>query len=371
MFIISVELREIRLPLVHPFETSFGRTTERRIILVRVTNKNGAEGWGECTAGEGPFYCEEWTDTAWVTLKSFLAQILIGNEIENAADVWKLMRAVRGNRMAKAAIETACWDLEAKQLKVPLWKHLGGERKEIPCGVSIGIQNTADELVEKIEKELAAGYQRIKIKIKPGWDRNIVRQVRKKFPEIQLMADANSAYTLADVDLFRELDQFGLMMIEQPLAHDDIFDHAALQQQIKTSICLDESIRSRDDAEHAIALGACRVINVKLGRVGGYAQAKEVEQVCRENNIPVWCGGMLESGIGRAHNIAMATLSGFTLPGDVSASSRYWEEDIVDPPVTVSTAGTIAAPEKPGIGFDVNVARIERNTVRKETISAN
>jgi o-succinylbenzoate synthase len=371
VFIISVELREIRLPLVHPFETSFGRTTERRIILVRVTNKNGAEGWGECTAGEGPFYCEEWTDTTWVTLKSFLAQIVIGNEIENAADVWKLMRAVRGNRMAKAAIETACWDLEAKQLKVPLWKHLGGERKEIPCGVSIGIQNTADELVEKIEKELAAGYQRIKIKIKPGWDRNIVRQVREKFPEIQLMADANSAYTLADVDLFRELDQFGLMMIEQPLAHDDIFDHAALQQQIKTSICLDESIRSRDDAEHAIALGACRVINVKLGRVGGYAQAKEVEQVCRENNIPVWCGGMLESGIGRAHNIAMATLSGFILPGDVSASSRYWEEDIVDPPVTVSTAGTIAAPEKPGIGFDVNVARIERHTVRREIIHAN
>jgi O-succinylbenzoate synthase len=371
VFIISVELREIRLPLVHPFETSFGRTTERRIILVRVTNKNGAEGWGECTAGEGPFYCEEWTDTAWVTLKSFLAQILIGNEIENAADVWKLMRAVRGNRMAKAAIETACWDLEAKQLKVPLWKHLGGERKEIPCGVSIGIQNTADELVEKIEKELAAGYQRIKIKIKPGWDRNIVRQARKKFPEIQLMADANSAYTLADVDLFRELDQFGLMMIEQPLAHDDIFDHAALQRQIKTAVCLDESIRSSADAAHAIAIGACRVINVKLGRVGGHAQAKEVEQVCRENNIPVWCGGMLESGIGRAHNIAMATLAGFALPGDVSASSRYWEEDIVDPPVTVSTAGTIAAPEKPGIGFDVNVARIERNTVRKETISAN
>jgi O-succinylbenzoate synthase len=371
VFITSVELREIHLPLVHSFETSFGRTTERRIILVRVTDKNGAEGWGECTAGEGPFYCEEWTDTAWATIKGFLARIVIGKEIGNAADVWKLMQAVRGNRMAKAAIETACWDLEAKERGLPLWKHLGGVRTAIPCGVSIGIQSTPEDLLKQIERELAAGYQRIKIKIKPGWDVNIVEQVRKRFSKIQLMADANSAYTLDDMDLFRELDQFGLMMIEQPLAHDDIFDHAALQQQIKTSICLDESIRSRDDAERAIALGACRIINAKLGRVGGHAQAREVEQVCRENNIPVWCGGMLESGIGRAHNIAMATLAGFSLPGDVSASSRYWEEDIVDPPVTVSTAGTIAAPEKPGIGFDVNVARIDRNTVRKETISAN
>jgi O-succinylbenzoate synthase len=278
------------------------------------------------------------------------------------------MQPVRGNRMAKAAIETACWDLEAKQLGLPLWKHLGGERREIPCGVSIGIQNTPEGLLDKIERELAAGYQRIKIKIKPGWDVNIVEFVRKSFPDIQLMVDANSAYTLADVDLFRGLDHFRLMMIEQPLAHDDILDHAALQRQIKTNICLDESIRSSADAAHAIALGACRVVNLKLGRVGGYAQAKEVEGVCHTGNIPVWCGGMLESGIGRAHNIAMATLGGFTLPGDVSASSRYWEEDIIDPPVTVSRVGTITAPEKPGIGFDVNVARIEKLTVRKESI---
>ena len=368
MFITSVELREIRLPLVHPFETSFGRTTERRILLVRVIDKNGNEGWGECTAGEGPFYCEEWIESAWATLKSFLAGSVAGKEIKTAAEVWKLMQPVRGNRMAKAAIEIACWDLEAKQLGLPLWKLLGGERSEIPCGVSIGIQNTPDELLAKIERELAAGYQRIKIKIKPGWDANIILHVRGRFPGIQLMADANSAYTLADADLFRQLDQFDLTMIEQPLAHDDIFDHAALQKQIKTAICLDESIRSPTDAEHAIQLGACRVINVKLGRVGGHDQAKKVERVCRENDIPVWCGGMLESGIGRAHNIAMATLPGFTLPGDVSASSRYWEEDIIDPPVTVSNEGTIAAPEKPGIGFDVNVARIERLTVRKESI---
>ena len=368
MFITCVELREIRPPLVHPFETSFGRTTERRIVLVRIVDREGTEGWGECTAGEGPFYCEEWTGSAWATLKTFLVPVVINKVIESADDFWKLMQPVRGNRMAKAAIETACWDLEAKQLGLPLWKHLGGERQEIPCGVSIGIQNTPEELIAKIEKELGAGYRRIKIKIKPGWDIDIIRHVRARFPEIQLMADANSAYTLADVALFQELDQFELMMIEQPLAHDDIFDHAALQKQIKTAICLDESIRSRADAEHAIQLGACRVINIKLGRVGGHAQAKEVEQVCRENSVPVWCGGMLESGIGRAHNIAMATLAGFTLPGDVSASSRYWEQDLIDPPVTVSANGTIKPPDAPGIGFEVNKSRIERHTVRKETI---
>ncbi len=368
MFITSVELREIRLPLVHPFETSFGRTTERRIVLVRLIDRDGAEGWGECTAGEGPFYCEEWTESAWVTLKAFLARIVVSTDIQKAADVWQLMLPVRGNRMAKAAIETAFWDLEAKQLGLPLWRHLGGEHNEIPCGVSIGIQNTPDELIEKIETELAAGYQRIKIKIKPGWDMNIVERVRKRFPDIQLTADANSAYTLADVHLFRELDQFEMMMIEQPLAHDDIFDHAALQKQIKTPICLDESIRSSVDAEHAIALGACRVINLKLGRVGGHSQAKELERVCRENSIPVWCGGMLESGIGRAHNIAIATLAGFTLPGDVSASSRYWTEDIIDPPVTVLANGTITAPSGSGIGFEVKLARVEKLTVRIENI---
>jgi O-succinylbenzoate synthase len=355
---------------VHPFETSFGRTTERRIILVRIVDRDGAEGWGECTAGEGPFYCEEWTETAWTTIKTFLARLVVGKEIENAASVWQQMQAVRGNRMAKAAIETACWDLESRQLGLPLWKHLGGESAEIPCGVSIGIQDTVEALLGKIELELAAGYQRIKIKIKPGWDADVISQVRKRFPEIRLMADANSAYSLADVALFRDLDQFELMMIEQPLAHDDIFDHAALQKQIKTPVCLDESIHSSADAAHAITIGAGRVINLKLGRVGGHTQAKELERVCRESNIPVWCGGMLESGVGRAHNIAMATLAGFTLPGDVSASSRYWKEDIIDPPVTVKADGTITAPDKAGIGFEVNLPRIEQLTLRKEIISA-
>jgi O-succinylbenzoate synthase len=369
VIITSVELREVRLPLVHFFETSFGRTTERRILLVRVTDKDGAEGWGECTAGEGPFYCEEWTETAWTTIETFLAPMVVGKEIESAARAWELMNAVRGNRMAKTAIETACWDLEAKRSGVPLWKHLGGVQTEITSGVSIGIQNTPEDLIEEIDKELAAGYQRIKVKIKPGWDLKIVEQVRERFPDIRLVADANSAYTLADVALFQAMDRFNLMMIEQPLAHNDIFDHAELQRQIKTSVCLDESIHSEADAEHAIGLGSCRIINLKLGRVGGHAQAKKVEQVCRENQVPVWCGGMLESGIGRAHNIAMATLEGFTLPGDVSASARYWQEDIIDPPVTVSSNGTIAAPDRPGIGFDVNLARIEKLTVRMEKIS--
>lgn len=369
VIITSVELREIRLPLVHFFETSFGRTAARRIVLVRVVDKDGGEGWGECTAGEGPFYCDEWTETAWATITTFLASMVVGKEIQRAADVWKLMSAVRGNRMAKAAIETACWDLEARALGQALWKHLGGVHKQISSGVSIGIQDDPAALIEKIEKELAAGYQRIKIKIKPGWDLKIIAQVREKFPEIRLMADANSAYTLADVALFREMDHYNLMMIEQPLAHDDIFDHAELQKQIATPICLDESIHSSADASHAIQLGATRIINLKLGRVGGHAQAKEVEQVCRQNHVAVWCGGMLESGIGRAHNIAMATLEGFTLPGDISASARYWEQDIIDPPVTVSPQGTITPPDGPGIGFEINLARVDKLTVRKETIS--
>lgn len=369
LIIQSIELREICLPLIHFFETSFGRTTERRIVLARVTDADGAEGWGECTAGEGPFYSDEWTDSVWSTLGEFLGPMVIGQPVERASDVFGLMRPVRGHRMAKATIETACWDLEAKKLGVPLWKHLGGTRREISCGVSIGIQDTPDILLEKIRKEVDAGYQRIKIKIKPGWDVAIVTRVRKEFPNIRLMGDANSAYTLADVPLFRELDRFDLMMLEQPLSHDDIFDHAKLQQQIQTPICLDESIRTAEDATHATALGSCRIINVKLGRVGGHSEAKRVEAVARENDIPVWCGGMLESGIGRAHNIAMSTLAGFSLPGDVSASARYWEEDIIEPPVLVSAKGTIMAPDAPGIGFNLNLPRIDALTVRKQMIT--
>jgi O-succinylbenzoate synthase len=368
LIIQSIELREIRLPLLHFFETSFGRTTERRIVLARLTDANGVEGWGECTAGEGPFYSDEWTDSAWSTLVEFLAPMVLRQNIESATDAFSLMKPVRGHRMAKATIETACWDLEAKSAGVPLWKHLGGTRTEVSSGVSIGIQDTPEILLEKIRKEVDAGYQRIKIKIKPGWDLNIVERVRKEFPDIRLMGDANSAYKLSDVALFQQLDQFNLMMLEQPLAHDDIFDHATLQRQIKTPVCLDESIRSAEDASHAICLGSCKIINVKLGRVGGHSEAKRIEKITRDNEIPIWCGGMLESGIGRAHNIAMSTLAGFTLPGDVSASARYWEEDIIEPPVKVSPRGTIKVPESPGIGFEINLPRIDALTVRKETI---
>jgi O-succinylbenzoate synthase len=368
MKIARVELREIRLPLVHFFETSFGRTYERRILLVRVLDADGAEGWGECTAGEGPFYSEEWIDGAWEVTRDFLAPMVLAGAFGSAAEVGRSMARVRGHRMAKAGVETACWDLETRRLGVPLWRHLGGTRAEIPCGVSIGIQDSHAELLEKIERELAAGYQRIKIKIKPGWDREVVEAVRARFPDILLMVDANSAYTLADAPLFRALDAQRLLMVEQPLAYDDMYDHARLQAEIETPVCLDESVRSSEDARKALALGACRIVNVKLGRVGGHAEARRVEAVCREGGVPVWCGGMLESGVGRAHNVAMATLEGFTLPGDVSASARYWEEDIISPPVTVTPRGTIHAPEAPGIGFEINRQRVEALTVRAETL---
>ncbi|HEX7174469.1 MAG TPA: o-succinylbenzoate synthase [Pyrinomonadaceae bacterium] len=370
MKIESIELREIRLPLVHFFETSFGRTTERRIMLARVRDAEGADGWGECTAGEGPFYSDEWIDGAWEVTRQFLAPLTLGREVESAAAVFPLMRHVRGHRMAKASIETACWDAEAKRAGAPLWRHLGGERQEIACGVSIGIQDSVEQLLEKIATELAAGYQRIKIKIKPGWDAGVVAKVRERFPDIRLMVDANSAYTLDDVALFRELDKYNLMMAEQPLAHDDREDHAKLQARIETPVCLDESVHSPEDARKAIEMRACRIINVKLGRVGGHAEARRVAEVCREGGIPVWCGGMLESGVGRAHNIARSTLAGFTLPGDVSASARYWEEDIIEPSVTVTSRGTIIAPEGPGIGFRVNESRVDSLTVRKEILSA-
>lgn len=368
MKIKQIELIEINLPLVHFFETSFGRTYERRIILARIEDADGAEGWGECTAGETPSYCEEWTESAWYVLKDVLSPMVSGKEFEKADDFARLMKAVRGNRMAKATLETAVWDLEAKKLDIPLWRHLGGVRSEIACGVSIGIQDSVEQLFDKIQTELDAGYQRIKIKIKPDWDFEVIERVREKFGDILLMGDANSAYTLNDIDLFRRMDKFDLMMFEQPLAHDDMLDHAKLQRETETPICLDESIHTAADARKAIELNACKIINVKLGRVGGHAEAKQIEKVTRENNIPIWCGGMLESGIGRAHNIAMSTLENFTLPGDVSASKRYWREDIIEPAVSVSESGTITAPDAPGIGFEVKRDRIEKCAVRREVI---
>lgn len=358
MKIKSIELIEINLPLVHFFETSFGRTYERRIILTRVEDTEGNEGWGECTAGETPTYSEEWTESCWSVMKYILAPMVIGAEVESADQIWDLMKEIRGNRMAKAAIETACWDLEAKKLNVPLWRHLGGVNQEIACGVSIGIQDTVDELLEKIKTELDAGYQRIKIKISPKWDYDVIKKVRETFGDIPLMGDANSAYTLADTELFKRMDEFNLMMFEQPLSNDDIIDHAKLQREVKTPICLDEPIKSPDDARKAIELKSGKIINLKNGRVGGHNQSKKIEKICREAGMPVWCGGMLESGIGRAHNIAISTLAGYTMPGDVSASKRYWHEDIIRPAVEVSPNGTIIAPERPGIGFEINPLRI-------------
>lgn len=367
MKIERFELCEIIMPLVSPFETSFGRTDERRILLTKVY-ADGLIGYGECTAPEFPYYNHESIDTAWIIIKNCIAPILINEDFDHPQDIAPRLMRIRGNKMARAAIETAFWDLYARKEKISLSKLLGGIRAEIPCGVSIGLQSTIKELLTKIEKELASGYQRIKIKIRPGMDITLITAVRKEFPNIKLMIDANSAYTLDDLDLLHSFDDYNLMMIEQPLAHDDIIDHARLQSEMRTAICLDESILNAEDARKALSLGACQIINIKLGRVGGYLEAKELHDYCWNNGIPVWCGGMLESGIGRAHNIALSSLRGFTLPGDVSASNRYWQEDIIEPSVTVTDRGTIVVPQNPGLGFDINEARIKSLTVRKEVI---
>jgi O-succinylbenzoate synthase len=363
-----VTLRQIRMPLVHFFETSFGRTTGREIVLVEVES-GGVSGWGEATAGENPFYNEEWTESAWLILRDYAAPRVTGHTFHGAAEVGARTAHIRGHNMARGGLEAAAWDLEARLEGRPLWAHIGGgARRAIPCGVSIGIQDSVDQLLGKIETELAAGYRRIKLKIKPGWDVDVMRAVRRRFPEIALMGDANSAYTLDDADRLRQLDEFNLMMIEQPLAHDDILDHAKLQPQLRTAICLDECIRSAHHARQAIELQACRILNIKLGRVGGFAEAKRVHDVAEAAGIPVWCGGMLEAGIGRAHNIALSTLPNFVLPGDVSASKRYWARDIVAPPVEVSADGTIAVTDQPGFGYALDIDYIRSVTVRQETI---
>lgn len=369
MKIEAITLREIRMPLVHFFETSFGRTTERRILLVTV-HTDGPEGWGECVAGEGPFYSEESIDTAWYATESYLASALLGKSIEKASDAPVLFARVRGHRMAKAALENALWDAEAQARKVPLWKLLGGSLKEIACGVSIGIQNSHDQLLEKIETELAAGYRRIKVKCKPGWDVEVFEKIRARWPKILLSCDANSSYTLQQIEHLKRFDQFELLMIEQPLWNDDFYFHAQLQKQIKTSICLDEAIHGQRDAQAATELGSCRIINVKVGRVGGFSEAIAVHNTALQAGVPVWCGGMLESGIGRSHNIALSTLPNFTLPGDVSASKRYWKEDVIDPAVEVSPQGFIKVPNVPGRGFKIKTDLIEKLTTRKQTIRA-
>jgi O-succinylbenzoate synthase len=365
----KIVLRQIQMPLVHFFETSFGRTYERDIVLVEAV-ADGVSGWGEVTAGENPFYNEEWTDAAWLILRNYAAPQVLHHEFASAADVASRTAHIRGHYMARGGLEAAIWDLEARRHGVPLWQQIGGgSRTEISCGVSIGIQDSVDQLLRKIETELGAGYQRIKMKIKPGWDVDVVREVRKRFPSIKLMADANSAYTLDDIEHLRQLDEFYLMMIEQPLGHDEIIDHARLQAALQTPICLDECIRSAHHAEQAIQMGACRIINIKLGRVGGFSGAKRVHDVAHSAHVPVWCGGMLESGIGRAHNVALSTLPGFVLPGDVSASKRYWKRDIINPPVEVTPRGTIEVRSQPGFGYDLDLEYLRQITIREEALT--
>ncbi len=361
-----VELREIHMRLKSPFQTSLGVTTHRRILVVRVFDRSGAVGYGECVASEDPSYSHETIDTAWTIATEYIAPTLATARVERAADVSRALSWIRGNRMAIGGVEAAVWDLEAKMAGVPLWRHLGGTRAEIACGVSIGLQGSVEALLEKVRREVASGYQRIKIKIEPGRDLELVGAIRAELPDLTLSVDANAAYRLDDLDVLEALDAYGLLMIEQPLAAGDLVDHAKLQARLRTPLCLDESVEYPSDARHAHELGSCRIINIKLGRVGGFTDALAIENFARSHGMPVWCGGMLESGIGRAHNIALSTLEGFTLPGDVSASERYWDEDVVEPQVIVSDRGTILAPDTPGIGFTVDEPRVDALTVRQQ-----
>ncbi len=369
MRIDAIILREVHMPLVRPFETSFGITRNRRILLVEIRSE-GLIGWGECTAGERPFFSAESTDTAWAVITQELGPMLNSEHPEHGGQCPRIFFQVRGNPMARAALENAIWDLEAQREGLSLAKLIGGVHKSIPCGVSLGIQPSIGELMSIIERELADGYQRIKLKIKPGWDIEVLERVRNRWPGITLSVDANSAYKLRDADHLAQFDGFDLLMIEQPLWHDDFYYHSMLQKRLETPICLDESIRNRRDTLAAIEMESCRIINIKLGRVGGFSEAIAVHNAAQERGVPVWCGGMLESGIGRSHNIALSTLENFTLPGDVSASARYWAEDIVEPEVTVSPLGEIAVPDTPGRGYEVRTELVEKLTVRKETIRA-
>ena len=363
----KLTLREIHLPLIEPFQTSFDTSTLRRVLLLEA-DVDGIVGWGESTAGEDPYYSYETVETAWHILRDYLWPIVKGREFAAAGEVFDLFARVRGHNMAKAGLEIALWDAEAKLKKIPLATLLGGTRGEISCGVSVGIQPTIEQLIAKVERELGAGYQRIKIKIKPEWDIEPVRALRERFPGIRLMVDANSAYTLPDASHLKQLDAFYLIMIEQPLGWDDIYSHVELQRQLDTPICLDECIHDVEHARAAIEMRACSIINIKLGRIGGHTAARRIHDLCQSKSIPVWCGGMLESGIGRAHNIAMSTLPNFSLPGDVSASRRYWQADIIQPEVEVSPQGTIRVPAAPGIGYTPCIERVESLTRRREVL---
>jgi O-succinylbenzoate synthase len=357
----SVELRRLRLPLVRSFETSFGTTADRDVVLVRVRG-DGEEGWAECVADDTPYYSSETTTTAWYVLREYLVPRLLGRRLSHPREVTARLSDVRGHRMAKAALEMAMWDLFARQEGEPLALVLGGTRARIACGVSVGIQPGIAALVDRVAEERAAGYQRVKIKIKPGWDVEPVAALRERFPDLPLMVDANAAYDLASADLLVALDEFGLTMIEQPLDEEDLGEHAVLQRRLRTPICLDESIVSARRAAEAFTLGACRVVNIKPGRIGGHAESRAVHDVCAGAGVPVWHGGMLETGIGRAHNVHLSSLANFTLPGDVAASKRYFVPDLVEPPFVVSPAGEMDVPQGPGLGGTIALDRVERAT---------
>ncbi len=365
MRIEKIELRHVKLELVSPFVTSMGVEYDEEHVIVKVDSE-GITGWGESVAEGTPFYSYETVQTAWHVLRDFLIPEIIGKQINSIDEFISLSARVRGHRMAKAGLEAALWDVLAKQKGVSLSNALGGTRKRIDVGVSIGIQLSSAALLKKTEAYLKEGYKRIKIKIAPGNDLQFISALRKEFPDILLQVDANSAYTLDDVDLFRSIDNYNLLLIEQPLGYDDIYDHSKLQREIKTPLCLDESIHSLADARAAIELGSCKIINIKPGRVGGFTESKLIHDYCASKNIPVWHGGMLESGIGRAGNIALASLTNFTLPGDISASKRYYKEDIVAPEFEVAPDGTMEVPTKPGIGVDVVMDRLGKVTVFKE-----
>jgi O-succinylbenzoate synthase len=364
-----IDLRLLRLPLVRPFETSFGRTVDREFVLIQVFAE-GMAGWGECVADATPYYSPETTRTAWQVVEDYLAPRLLGAPVAHPRDVAAMTSQVRGHRMAKAAVEMAAWDAWARQEGVPLSRALGGTRAAIESGVSIGIQPGVDELLDRIDEEWAAGYRRVKIKIKPGWDVAVVEQVRRRFPSIPLMVDANAAYGPGDADHLRALDAFGLMMIEQPLDDEDLGQHARLQARLVTPLCLDESIVSASRAEEAFAMGACRVVNVKPGRVGGFAESVALHDVCEAHGVPVWHGGMLESGIGRAANLHLASLRNFSLPGDIAASRRYFVPDLVEPPIEVTPEGTIAVPDRPGLGVVIDEDRVAHATRQYASLTA-
>lgn len=365
MKITDITIHHLRMTMKNPFTTSFGSLQDKEFLLLEAKDADGTIGWGESVAFETPWYNEETLKTNWHILEDFLIPLILNKEIKHPDEVSQIFAPIRKNNMAKSTIEGAVWDIYAQQTNQSLAEALGGTRDKIEVGISIGIQNSLEELVDIVDRSLKDGYKRIKVKIKPGWDVDVMRALREEFPDAAIMADANSAYRLEDSALLKQLDAFDLMMIEQPLASDDIIDHAQLQKELKTPICLDESIHSLEDARKAIELGSTEIINIKIGRVGGLTEAKKIHDYCEAQGVPVWCGGMLESGIGRAHNIALTTLPNFILPGDTSGSNRYWKKDIILPEV-VAADGYIDVPQTAGIGYEIDRKTVESYTITKK-----